>query len=133
MAQAWYLHSPLQHLLHWLPCGVSASPQLQHSVPTNKLNVHFSMGCPTLVLTIEVKAAEVRNLAQGTGLQSHLCGCLTQRHKGQGIVGLTQQSDQFGQRYLVGEVARILMPSPKSAPVISLQPHDLVTLSWKGN
>lgn len=56
---------------------------------------------PTCVLTPEVKAAEVGDLAQGTGPQSHFRGCPTQGHEGQGVAGLAHQGDQFRQGYLV--------------------------------
>lgn len=80
---------------------------------------YLSAGCPTLVLTPVVKAAEVRNVAQEPGPHSHFRCYLTQGHKDRDVVWLTRQGDQFGQGYLAENVARASMSSPKSALVIS--------------
>lgn len=105
MAQA-HNHSPAD--LHPVPTPTAPSeshpvscphsPCLWQPVLSQLTSLH---SLPHRVLTPEVKAAEVGNLAQGTGPQSHFRGHLTQGHEGQGVAGLAYQGDQFGQGYLV--------------------------------
>ena len=125
MAQAWDLQPPPEIWtlsLHPPLLQCLSQPPIPALHAHNSLSFHsenLSPSGPALVLTHVVKVTKVGNLAQGEDLQSFFSGCLAQGHNGRDVAGVTCQSDQFGQGYLAGDVARTSMPSLKSIPVLN--------------